>query len=269
MSHRRLEGRTALVTGGGRGIGRAIAIRLAAEGAAVAICGRDESVLGSVFEEIKQAGGRATWRAVDVGDEVAVDCFVADTRTEFGGLDILVNNASLTALSKIGYAPLVDMSTEEWRRTLDVNLGGVFYASRAAGKIMRDARRGAIINISSVHAHINHALTPHYDAAKSAVESLTKNMALNLGRFNVRVNAIAPGLIDSAAKTGNEEAPSEEDQEKLRRCSTLGRSGRPEEIASVAAFLASDDASYVTGATIVVDGGWLLRHPGMADGGDD
>lgn len=268
MPQRRLEGRIALITGGGRGIGRAIAIRFAAEGAAVAICGRDEAVLNTVFDEIKQAGGRATWRVVDVSDEAAVDCFVADTRTEYGGLDILVNNASLTAMSRLGHAPLIDMTTDEWRRTFDINLGGVFHASRAVGKIMRDAQRGAIVNISSVHAHIPYAPTPHYDAAKAAVESITRNMALHLGRFNVRVNAIAPGPIDVSASAGDPAGLTPEHRERQRRATALGRNGRPEEIASAAAFLASDDASYVTGATIVVDGGWLVRHPGMSDGSD-
>src|SRR6185437_13661542 len=108
MTQRRLEGRKALVTGGGRGIGRAIALRLAAEGACVAICGRDERVLSEAFETINQSGGKATWRRVDVSDEAAIDAFIVDTNTELGGLDIIVNNASLTSMSKIGHFPLVE-----------------------------------------------------------------------------------------------------------------------------------------------------------------
>lgn len=266
MTNRRLEGRKALVTGGGRGIGRAIAIRLAAEGATVAICGRDEAVLADAFETIKRTGGKATWRRVDISDETAVDAFISDTHVEFGGLDILVNNASLTSMSKIGHAPVVEMSTAEWRRTMSINLDGAFYASRAAGKIMREAGHGAILNISSVHASIQNATTPHYDAAKSAIESLTRNMALHLGKHNVRVNAIAPGPIDVSG-AGSGTIPPEQ-REQQRRSTALGRTGRPEEIAAAAAFLVSDDASYVTGSTLVVDGGWLLRHPGMSDGGD-
>ena len=266
---RRLEGRKALVTGGGRGIGRAIALRLAAEGASVAICGRDASVLAETFEAIKAAGGKATWRAVDVSDEAAIDHFVHDTKIEFGGLDILVNNAALTAMSKIGFAPLVEMTTEEWRRTLGINLDGAFHASRAAGNIMQAAGYGAIVNISSVHAHVPHATTPHYDVAKAGIESMTKNMALHLGRFGVRVNAIAPGPIDvwSGAK-GNDPFTAEE-RTAQQRSTALRRAGNPEEVAAVAAFLASDEASYVTGATIPVDGGFLLRHPGMSDGSDN
>jgi 3-oxoacyl-[acyl-carrier protein] reductase len=265
---RRLEGRKALVTGGGRGIGRAIALRLAAEGASVAICGRDETVLADTFDAIKSAGGQATWRALDVSDEAALDAYIHDTQAEFSGLDILVNNAALTAMSKIGFAPLVEMSTEEWARTLAINLSGAFYASRAAGRIMQSAGFGAIVNISSVHAHVPHATTPHYDVAKAGIESMTKNMALHLGRFGVRVNAIAPGPIDvwSGAK-GND--PFTAKERAAQQASTaLRRAGSPEEVAAVAAFLASDEASYITGATIPVDGGFLLRHPGMSAGDD-
>lgn len=265
---RRLEGRKALVTGGGRGIGRAIALRLAAEGAAVAICGRDESVLAETFEAIKQSGGKATWRAVDVSDAAAIDVFVHDTGVEFGGLDILVNNAALTAMSKIGFAPLVEMETAEWERTLAINLSGAFHASRAAGRIMREARRGAIVNVSSVHAHVPHALTPHYDAAKAGIESMTRNLALHLGRFNVRVNAVAPGPIDVWSGAKGNDPFSDEERAQQQNSTALGRAGTPEEVAAVVAFLASDEASYVTGSTVMVDGGFLLRHPGMSDGGD-
>jgi 3-oxoacyl-[acyl-carrier protein] reductase len=266
---RRLEGRKALVTGGGRGIGRAIAIRLAAQGASVAMCGRDERVLAETFDAIKSAGGCATWRSVDVSDEAAIDAYIHDTQTEFGGLDILVNNAALTAMSKIGFAPVVEMSTEEWARTLAINLSGAFYASRAAGKIMQAAGFGAIVNISSVHAHVPHATTPHYDVAKAGIESMTKNMALHLGRFGVRVNAIAPGPIDVWSGAKSRDPFTAEERAAQQTSTALRRAGSPEEVAAVAAFLASDEASYITGATIPVDGGFLLRHPGMSDGSDE
>src|SRR5690606_32480109 len=163
--------------------GRAIARRLAAEGAAVALCGRDLAAVEAVAAEITGNGGRALARAVDVSNEQAVERLVAEAADTFGTIDILVNNASLTAASGVGFAPLLDMATEEWQRVIDVNLSSFFFVSRAAGRIMRENRRGAIVNISSVHAHRPNALTPHYDAAKSAVESLTKNLALALGPF--------------------------------------------------------------------------------------
>jgi NAD(P)-dependent dehydrogenase (short-subunit alcohol dehydrogenase family) len=261
-----LPGRVAVVTGGGKGIGRAIAQRLAAEGATVAICGRDPEALAATVAEITAAGGRALEQVLDVSDQPAVDAFITETFVAHGRLDVLVNNAALTAMSRIGFAPVPDMEVEEWRRVMDVNLSSAFYASRAAGRIMRERRAGSIVTISSVHAHVPHALTPHYDATKAGLEALTRSLALYFGRFGVRVNAIAPGPIAVAGTGDADDAYSPEVRESQRRATALGRFGQPAEVAAVVAFLASDEASYVTGATILVDGGFLLRHAGMSDG---
>lgn len=252
-----------VVTGGGKGIGRAIVEHFAASGAAVAFCGREQAPLDNLAASIARSGGRALARSVDVSDEHAVDCFITEVTAEFGGIDVLVNNASLTAMSGIGRATITEMSTEDWKRTLGVNLDGVFFTTRAAARVMTEAGHGgAIVNISSVHAYVPNASTPHYDAAKAAVEALTRNFALSLGPAGIRVNAIAPGPIDVG-----EPAPLEGDAQQLRRrlerTTILGRFGKLEEIATVVGFLASPAASYITGQTLIVDGGMLIKHPLM------
>lgn len=262
-----LDGQAAIVTGGGKGIGRAIARRLAREGAAVAICGRDPAALQETVANITEAGGRVLGRSLDVADQDALDTFVAEAHQQFGQLDILVNNAALTAMSKIGFAPVPDMPPDEWRRVIDVNLSSAYSASRLAGQIMRERRSGSIITISSVHAHAPNALTPHYDAAKAGLEALTRSMALYFGRFGVRVNAVAPGPIVEPGTAGSE-AYTPEQRESQRTSTALGRFGTPDEVAAVVAFLASDEASYITGSTLLVDGGFLLRHPGMSNGAE-
>ncbi len=263
-----LAGQGAIVTGGGKGIGRAIAIRLAQEGVAVAICGREAAAIEATVSDIAETGGRALGRTLDVSDSNAVDAFVAETQATFGRLDVLVNNAALTAMSNIGFAPVPDLPVDEWRRVVDVNLSSAYFASRATGRILREQRSGSIITISSVHAHVPNALTPHYDATKAGLEALTRSLALYFGRFSVRVNAVAPGPIVEDRSERDQDIYSAEMRESQRRSTALGRFGRPAEVAAVVAFLASDEASYITGSTLLVDGGFLLRHEGMSDGSE-
>jgi len=263
-----LDSRVAIVTGGGKGIGRAIVLRLAQEGATVALCGRDASAIEATVAAVTAAGGRALGRTLDVADNLAVDAFVAETHEQFGRVDILINNAALTAMSNLGFAPVPDLAVDEWRRVMDVNLSSAYYAARAAGRIMREQHSGSIVNVSSVHAHVPHALTPHYDATKAGLEALTRNLALYFGRFGVRVNAVAPGPIAAENAAGAPDVHSTEQRESQRRATALGRFGRPAEVAAAVAFLASDEASYITGSTLLVDGGFLLRHASMSDGSE-
>lgn len=260
---RRLEGRIALVTGAGKGIGRAIALRLGVEGASVIVTGRDSNALESATAAVCAAGGRAFAHQVDVSSEASIISLVAQVEAQVGRVGILVNNAAITASGSIGFTPAIDMPTAEWKRVLDVNLTGTFVVSREVGQRMKQDGTGAIVNISSVHAHVPHALTPHYDASKAAIEALTRSMALDLGLSGVRVNAVAPGPVETDPPVATYTS---EEREQQRHSTAIGRFGSPDEVASVVAFLVSDDASLVTGQTIVADGGFLLRHSGMESG---
>jgi NAD(P)-dependent dehydrogenase (short-subunit alcohol dehydrogenase family) len=251
-----------LVTGGGKGIGRGIVERFAADGASVAFCGRGHDALDTLSEQLAEQGVAHFARSVDVSDEAAVVAFVADVAREFGGIDVLVNNAALTFASGVTPARIDEMTGDAWRKTLSVNLDGVFYMSREVAKIMKAAGTGgSIINISSVHAHTPSPVTPAYDAAKGAIESLTRHMALSLGGDGIRVNGVAPGPIASGDNPVIDAAL--EAESPFAQYTILRRFGRNEEIASVVAFLASSEASYITGQTIIVDGGFLLRHAAM------
>lgn len=246
----KLQGKVALVTGSSRGIGRATAIRLAQEGCNVVVnYVKDEKSAQTVVKEITKLGRKSIAIKADVGNEDQIKHMIKEVIRVFGKLDILVNNAGI-----VWDIPLWEKTSEQIQRTIDVNFKGVFFCTKYAALEMKKNKSGAIINISSTNAI--DTLSPDsidYDATKAAVVSMTKNFAQELAPYNIRVNCIAPGWVDTDI---NAELPKEYLKEETEHI-LVGRFGKPEEIASTVAFLASDDASFITRTVIVVDGGYL------------
>lgn len=242
-----LKNKIALITGAGRGIGRAIAIALAKEGAEVVInYNGSEERAKEVKQTIEENGGKASIYKCNVSDFVACEAMIKDIVKEYGHLDILVNNAGIT---KDGL--IMKMKEEDFDSVLNVNLKGTFNTIRHSARQMLKQRCGKIINISSVSGILGNVGQANYAASKAGVIGLTKTMARELGSRGITVNAIAPGFVETEM-TG---ALSEEIRENACKQIILGRFGKPEDIANTAVFLASDKADYITGQVISVDGG--------------
>lgn len=251
MDARALEGQVAIVTGAGRGIGRAIALAFARAGAAVTLASRTQGELEAVAAEVEDLGQRALVVPTDVADEGAVDRLVERTATELGTLDVMVNNAGAAPF----LAPFMETRPEGFAKYFGVNFWSVVYGTRAAGRVLLDRGSGCILNLASVDALMVDPELSYYGAAKAAIVSLTKAVALEWAPRGVRVNALAPGWIDTPMNQPERDADRER---QIISEIPMGRWGRPEEMAEAALFLCSSAASFITGTVLVADGGQTL-----------
>jgi L-rhamnose 1-dehydrogenase len=256
VAMRRFEGKTALITGSSRGIGRAIAVRLASEGAHVVINyakGADEKYAGAADEAlrlVREAGGDGSIHEANIADTGAVRAMIQAVAAQRGGIDILVNNAGICPMLE-----LFDITEELWDRVHDINLRGVFFATQEAARIMlANKTRGRIVCISSIAAEIGTRTQIHYCPTKAGVNALVKSIASVLGPHGITINSVMPGDIATDISREWDEANPEEIQRYIERC-PVRRRGRPEDIAGVVAYLASPEAEFVTGSCYVIDGG--------------
>ncbi len=241
-----LEGKVALVTGGSRGIGRAIAQRLAADGAEVVVGARTVEAAESAAGDIVAAGGRARSIVLDVSDDASVDASVAALLRDYGTIPLLVNNAGITRDNL-----LLRMKREDWELVLGTNLTGAYRLCRALVPGMVKARYGRIVNLTSVVAHVGNSGQANYAASKAGLEGLTRSLARELASRNITVNCVAPGFID----TDMTRALPEQARKRLLDQVPLGRLGAPDDVAAAVRYLLGDEAGYITGAVLHVNGG--------------
>ncbi len=256
---KRLDGKVAIVTGSSQGIGAATAQRFAEEGALVVLCARRREALEGVAEQIRSSGGRVRVEPLDVSDEAGWATLVERLVAEEGRIDVLVNNAVLMVPGMVE-----SMSTKAWRQNFLVSLDGTFFGARAVMPQMRKQGGGSIVNVSSVLGMMASPGTSGYGAAKAAVIQFTRNAALEGARAGIRVNAIVPGAFLTPATAAV--LPNDEAREQTSGLIPLNRIGDPRECANAILFMASDESSYVTGQSLVVDGGRLCElYNGPAD----
>ncbi len=248
-----LKGKIAVITGARRGMGKADALLFAKNGAKVVVADISQDECELVVDEIKKNGGDGLAVKCDVTNEKEIEEMVKKTVEKFGKVDILVNNAGICE-----FKPFLELTEEEWNKTLDINLKGYFLCAQAVAKEMVKQKSGAIVNIASVvmgQIGMGMAGLAHYSASKGGIAALTKTLALEFAPYNIRVNAIAPGAIDTPMAASTKADPKV--LEATLAMIPLHRMGKPEEIANTALFLSSNVSSYITGSIVVVDGGWL------------
>ncbi len=246
-----LEGKTAIVTGGGTGIGRSIALTFAAAGANVVVCSRTLANLEKVAEEVKALGRRSLAVRTDVTQKTDVDNMVQRVMDEFGAIDILVNDAGVWLVGEV-----LDFSEEAWDRTMDINIKGCYLCCQAVGKKMVERKRGNIISIASTNSFVLGKEEAPYSVSKAGMVMLIRGLAKELVSYNIRVNAVAPGCVRTEMSREIWSQPESEYTKQEMARIPMGRLAEPSDVANAALFLASDLSSYITGATIVVDGGF-------------
>jgi NAD(P)-dependent dehydrogenase (short-subunit alcohol dehydrogenase family) len=246
-----LSGRVALVTGASRGIGRAIAQRLARHGATVVVASRKLESCEAVAAEIRAAGGTASAHACHIGDPSQISATLAAIDSRHGRIDILVNNAATNPY----YGPSIDMDLGAWQKTVDVNIRGYFWASIEAARRMIARGKGAIVNVASVNAFRPMDGQACYSLTKAAIVNMTQGLAREWARQGIRVNALVPGLVETRFAAAIHE--NEKLRSAMERLVPMGRIAQPDEMAGAVLYLVSDDASYTTGSCLTVDGGWL------------
>ncbi|MBS0391812.1 MAG: SDR family oxidoreductase [Comamonadaceae bacterium] len=243
----RLQGKVAFVSGGGSGIGAATAQRMAREGATVVICGRRQEPLDAVVKQIRAAGGKAEAVTADVGDEAQYVGAIEGAAKRHGRLDILVNNAMAYTWGAID-----QMSTADWHANFQTTVDGTFWGTRAALKLMKD-KGGSIVNVSSICGQLGTPQMAGYSAAKAAVDNFSRAAAAEGAPHGVRVNVVIPAVVETPATAGM--LASEESRKSTEKLIPMGRVGQPDDLAHAIVFLASDEAGYITGASLPVDGG--------------
>ena len=244
-----LVGKTAIITGASRGIGKAIAIQLASCGANISLVARNKDDLNSVLEIINHEGGKAQSLIADVSNFESFSDIVTQTISKWKQVDILVNNAGITRDNII-----IRMKEDEWNSVLDINLKGCFNGIKAVTRSMIKNKGGRIINITSVIGQIGNAGQSNYAASKAGIIGLTKSIAKEMGSRNITINAVAPGYI----LTNMTNQLDNDIKKKLKSSIPLGRLGKPEDVANLVCFLVSDEATYITGQTFNVDGGMVM-----------
>ena len=249
--NKRFEGKTVIVTGAGQGMGKAVAMAFGSEGAFVVVCDIRDDAAQQVAREIENNGGQSLWTNTDVSDKVQVDGMVAKTINEFGTVDVLVNNAGL-----LYSTPVDKISEDEWDRVLKVNLKSVFLCSLAVLPVMKAKKSGKIVNMSSSAGRSTSELGgAHYTASKAGVLGFSRHLAREMAQYGINVNAVCPGLIHTPMISSD---ACKERLEYFIGQIPMKRLGKPEEAADLVFFLASDEAAYITGATVDFNGGSLM-----------